>query len=314
MPDFFISYTSADRAWAEWTAFVLQEEGFSTVIQTWDFRPGSNFVLEMHKAADEADRTIMVLSPDYLKSQFASSEWAAAFAQDPQGIDQKLLPIVVRKCNAPGLLRGIIHIDLTEVDEVEARLCLLNGVNVKRAKPLRRPSFPGANARKVSKPFPGSASIGANAPLPHIPVLSRAPTDAARRRFIRQAFDVIHGHFEAGLHEMARSAVIECDFQPNTATDFEAEVFLNGKSACRCRVWMGGMISRDGIAYAEGSTRNARDACNETLSVEVDQDKLYLKALFGGFSQLGVLFDLKRMTSEQAADYLWRRFVAPLER
>lgn len=106
MPDFFVSYTSADRIWAEWIAYALEEEGFSTVIQAWDFRPGSNFVLEMQKAAGEADRTIMVLSPDYLKSQFASSEWAAAFVQDPQGIRRKLLPVVVRKCSPPGLLRA----------------------------------------------------------------------------------------------------------------------------------------------------------------------------------------------------------------
>jgi hypothetical protein len=74
------------------------------------------------------------------------------------------------------------------------------------------------------------------------------------------------------------------------------------------------MISSDGIAYAEGQTRHAREACNETLSVEVERGELHLRALFGGFSQLEKLFDLKRMSSQQAADYLWRRFVAPLDR
>ena len=70
MTDFFISYTGADQRWAEWIAYVLEEEGRSVVIQAWDFRPGANFVLEMQKAAETAARTIMVLSPDYLKSQF----------------------------------------------------------------------------------------------------------------------------------------------------------------------------------------------------------------------------------------------------
>lgn len=32
-----------------------------------------------------------------------------------------------------------------------------------------------------------------------------------------------------------------------------------------------------------------------------------------GFGQLERKFDLKRMSQEQSADYLWRRFVAPLE-
>ena len=49
--DFFISYNKADRAWAEWIAWTLEEAGYSTTIQAWDFQAGGNFVLEMQKAA-----------------------------------------------------------------------------------------------------------------------------------------------------------------------------------------------------------------------------------------------------------------------
>ena len=31
--DFFISYTTADKAWAEWIAWHLEEAGYSTVVQ-----------------------------------------------------------------------------------------------------------------------------------------------------------------------------------------------------------------------------------------------------------------------------------------
>jgi hypothetical protein len=79
--DFFITYTSSDAPWAEWIGWVLEESGASIVMQAWDFVPGSNFVLEMQRAASAAQRTIAVLSPNYLKSQFAAPEWAAAFAQ-----------------------------------------------------------------------------------------------------------------------------------------------------------------------------------------------------------------------------------------
>src|SRR5271165_7200430 len=63
--DFFISYTKADQPWAEWIAWKLEEAGYSTVIQAWDFRPGANFVLEMQNAATVANRTIAVLSQKY---------------------------------------------------------------------------------------------------------------------------------------------------------------------------------------------------------------------------------------------------------
>ena len=48
--DFFISYNSKDRDWAEWIAWHLEEAGFRTVLQAWDFRTGSIFVLNMQQA------------------------------------------------------------------------------------------------------------------------------------------------------------------------------------------------------------------------------------------------------------------------
>jgi TIR domain len=41
--DFFISYTTADRNWAEWIAWQLENVGYKCHIQAWDFIPGSNF-------------------------------------------------------------------------------------------------------------------------------------------------------------------------------------------------------------------------------------------------------------------------------
>jgi hypothetical protein len=155
MADFFISYTAADSAWAEWIGHVLEEEGFDVILQAWDFRPGSNFVLEMQRAASAAARTLMVLSPDYLKSEFGSSEWAAALVQDPQGLNRKLVPVMVRRCSPPGLLSSIVHIDLMEKDEVAARDLLIQGVDDKRAKPARRPAFPGVPGLKAPNPYPG---------------------------------------------------------------------------------------------------------------------------------------------------------------
>jgi len=322
MPDFFISYTSADRIWAEGIGYVLEEEGFSVVVQAWDFRPGNNFVLGMEKAATEADRTILVLSPDYLKSQFTPAEWAAAFARDPKGLERKLVPIMVRRCSPPGLLTSIVGIDLSDEDEGAARTLLLDGVNLKRAKPARPPPFPGTAAKRPPKAFPGlspscpPSSISAAArSAAYMPNLKRSAIDAEKRRFSRDTFNAIKAHFEVGLRQLAKQdGSIECDFQPNTATEFTAEVFVNGQSRCRCRTWLGGLHSADGISYAEGHSHAGSNSCNEMLSVSDDQGQLHLSSLMGGFGTVERLFDLKRLSQEQAADYLWRRFLLPLER
>ena len=44
MSDFFVSYNKADETYAEWIAWNLEDAGYTTVIQVWDFKAGHNFV------------------------------------------------------------------------------------------------------------------------------------------------------------------------------------------------------------------------------------------------------------------------------
>lgn len=152
--DFFISYNKADRKWAEWIAFQLEEVGYTCIIQAWDFRPGSNFVLEMHKASSQAKRTLAVFSPDYLDALYTQPEWAAAFAQDPTGEKGLLIPVRVAECTLSGLLAPLIYIDLVNLQESEAKTALLAGVQGTRLKPSQSPKFP-ANIPD----FPGPRNI-----------------------------------------------------------------------------------------------------------------------------------------------------------
>ncbi|MBC9786173.1 toll/interleukin-1 receptor domain-containing protein [Heliobacterium chlorum] len=142
MKDFFISYNKTDHKIAEWIAWILEEAGYSVVIQAWDFTVGINFIVMMDEAAKLANRTITVLSPDYLKSDYTPAEWAAAFNRDPRGVHGTLLPVLVRECNLEGLLAQIIYIKLTGLDEQQAKEVLLNGVSPTRRKPARKPKFP----------------------------------------------------------------------------------------------------------------------------------------------------------------------------
>jgi TIR domain len=142
--DFFISYTGVDRERAKWIAWQLKEAGYSVILQAWDFRPGDNFILRIDEACKEAERTIAVLSPDYLRSTFTRPEWAAALYNDPLGMVGKLLPIHVRECRKElgGLLGPIVYIDLVGVNEDEARQRLLYGVKRGRQMPKTPPQFP----------------------------------------------------------------------------------------------------------------------------------------------------------------------------
>ena len=68
--DFFISYTAVNRSWAEWIAVQLEAAGYTTLLQAWDFRPGSDFVHEMQQATTSASwkpssgLSVIVTDPD----------------------------------------------------------------------------------------------------------------------------------------------------------------------------------------------------------------------------------------------------------
>jgi TIR domain-containing protein len=135
----------------------MEGDRASVIIQEWDFIPGSNFVVEMDRAASRAERTLAVISPDYLRSSFGTAEWAAAFAKDAEGLERQLLPVRVRQCQLTGLLRTIVHIDLVGLSETDALKKLLDGAKGKRAKPSQTPPFPGSNKSMHFDPprFPG---------------------------------------------------------------------------------------------------------------------------------------------------------------
>ena len=175
--DFFVSYTSADRPWAEWIAWELENAGYSTIMQAWDILPGANFPLAMHRAAQLAERTIAVLSPAFLASPYCAPEWAAAFRDDPTGEQRKLVPVRVRDCDPDGLLASVVYVDVVGLSESASRAALLAGVTGSRAKPEEAPRFPGdgvgASARQqMRRPASGAAVF--NVPVATLTFVGRA--------------------------------------------------------------------------------------------------------------------------------------------
>lgn len=311
MAEYFISYTAADARWAEWIAWVLEEKmKCTTLLQAWDFVPGSNFVLEMQRAASSTSRTIAVLSTDYLHSAYAKPEWAAAFAQDPEGMKRKLVPVMVRDCKPVGLLNAIVHINLVNLTEEEAENALFKGLPGTRRKPGTAPAFPGKQTHdgKATVPFPGNAGKTESRPLgrPSIPRLKGTISDLDRTRFLKQSFDIIRQYFRDGIEELNKHPVVDAEFTVISATAFTAEVFINGKKEARCKIWLGETFYTNQICYYEGND-NYGNAFNEALSIARDDYELCLSALMNmGFNRTEAVkkMDLNKLSSEEAAEYL----------
>jgi hypothetical protein len=66
VPDFFVSYASVDRPWAEWIATELENAGYPTTIGAWDFPAGTDSGDDVRGATPARSRTIVSsLLPTY---------------------------------------------------------------------------------------------------------------------------------------------------------------------------------------------------------------------------------------------------------
>lgn len=178
--DFFVSYQQADREWAEWIAWQLEKAGHSVLFQGWDFVPGTNWIRLMQDGVSHSVRVIVVLSPAYIGSVFGAAEWQAIWVHDPDGAKRSVIPIRVADCERPGLLAGIVGIDLFGVPEPKALQRLQDAIQralAGRAKPLRPPSFPAATGASSAEGTSGSRAA-ASAP------------DAGRPRFPGRKYQV----------------------------------------------------------------------------------------------------------------------------
>ena len=74
----FISYSQADKKWADALRSGLTEEGFEVTVPGDDIEPGENWHLEIGKALDRANAMVVLLSPDSVasKSNRAEVEYA----------------------------------------------------------------------------------------------------------------------------------------------------------------------------------------------------------------------------------------------
>jgi TIR domain/NB-ARC domain len=194
--EFFLSFTGADRPWAEWLLAELDAAGYSSVSQLRDFVPGGNFALDMDTAARRARRTLGVLSPQALQAPYVREEWAQRLAGDPTGDQRALVLVRVEPCQPEGMLGPVIHIDLVGLDEASARgrlreelAAVVRGERLLPADPAFPGQAPTAGAPVVGPPrFPTALPPVWNLPF------GRNPTFTGRE----QALAELAGRLDRG--------------------------------------------------------------------------------------------------------------------
>lgn len=264
--DFFVSYTSADRSWAEWIAWELEAAGYTTVLQAWHMPPGTSFIHAMDEALRQSSHTVLVLSLAYLRSAMTEAEWRPGFAADPDGAQRRLIPIRIEDCRPTGLLADRVYVDLVGLEEEAAKAALIEGAAAAlrgHSRPASRPVFPttgfpntGTGATQMDRPrFPSALP-----PIWNVP-FRRNPAFTGREGELTQLAGALQMDKAVALTQVLRGGggvgkttlAVEYAYRQRTLFD---------------TVWW---IRAEEPATLVGDYANLGVACGVTTTVESDQ-------------------------------------------
>jgi tetratricopeptide (TPR) repeat protein len=120
--DFFISFTSADLAYAEAIDKALRAAGFTTYFHPNDIEFGDNIPRWMDKALKNARRMLALCSPEYLadEAEYSEAERYARFWQDTRGTKFKIVPVELKPTDLNPLMSVYKRIDAKGMTPTDA--------------------------------------------------------------------------------------------------------------------------------------------------------------------------------------------------
>jgi len=152
--DVFISYSSKDKAWVRGELLKrIEQAGLKTFIDFRDFTRGAWSINEMTRAVTISRKTLLILTPNYLQSEWCEHERLILQTLSPANRDLRLLPLVKTVCDLPLSVKGITNIDFTDGADLDlAWRQLLTALG--KPPPLEPPKEPAREGWFLAHPYP----------------------------------------------------------------------------------------------------------------------------------------------------------------
>ena len=128
----FFSHTHGDKPFVRRLGADLAGLGARVWIDEAELNIGDSLLRTIAAAIDEMQYLAVVLSPDAVASSWVQQELEQAMASQLGSREIKTLPLLYRKCELPGFLRGKVYADFTEgfkYDESLMRLARTIGLD-----------------------------------------------------------------------------------------------------------------------------------------------------------------------------------------
>ena len=312
----FVSYSHKDEGLRDELEVQLSMLKRQRLIEVWHDRrllPGDHLDWTISEELDAADVVLLLISPDFLASDYCYKIEKGRALQRHQEGTARLISVILRPC------------DWTHTDLAQYLVTPTDGKPVTQwpdrdeafldvTKSIRRAieDIGAANAPKQTHDFiEMEAEVASAIELPRSSNLrlKKEFTQADKDKFLESTFEYMDRFFQGSLSELeARNEGIETRYRKVDGNAFLATIYRNGSKVSACGIRLGGMLGA-GIAYSQGDDAPT-NSMNESLSVEHDDQKLFLKPM--GMAHFSADKNDK-LSEEGAAEYYWSMLINPLQ-
>lgn len=122
--DVFISHTKTDLRFVKKLVRRIEREHIKgelikVFFDEWDIEPGENILLKIEEAEPSSRFIVLVMSPEWLESNWTTLERVIPVYDDPAGLKGRIIPIMRRRCEPPPSIRILKWLDFTTESNFE---------------------------------------------------------------------------------------------------------------------------------------------------------------------------------------------------
>ncbi|RLA98671.1 MAG: hypothetical protein DRG59_08660 [Deltaproteobacteria bacterium] len=297
--DVFICHANEDKAdVVRPLVLAFEEADISSWCDEAEIIWGDSITQKVNEGLRISRYVIVVLSDSFLEKNWPQRELNSALHLEASTGEVRVLPLLAgtRKTkkhilNAYPILNDKFYLiwdgnPQTVVDHLKKRLGKQNEPSTRKSLKQKKDSL--------------------NIPLPKIP---KSFTQKEKDSFLENSFHIIKDYFREALFKLQKEyEFIDTSFREVHNFKFLSTVYAHGEIVNKCKIWIGGPLSTEAIAYSEGHyTIDNDNSFNDWLEVCDDGTNLGFKASGVSFAHLSSERD-KLLSPEEAAEYLWTRF------
>ncbi|HWU53199.1 MAG TPA: toll/interleukin-1 receptor domain-containing protein [Tahibacter sp.] len=311
----FFSYAHEDEVYRDRLEKHLALLRRSGLVELWHDRrilAGQQFGQVIDEAIDRADIVLLLVSANFLASEYCYSvELSRALERHRRG-EAVVIPVILSHCDrATAPFSDLLAAPrdgrpLTEWPNVDAGYADVAMAVRRVVEELTARS----GDRAVRRLPDAGAAVPARTELQRSSNLRlrKEFSELDRHQFLIETFRYLQRFFDGSLEALRqRNTDIASELVCVDAYTFVATLYRGGRCVSECAVTL--RWGDDAIVYSNSADSRGSNY-NESVSVDADDQTLYLRAL--GLAQRNEI-DISKLSQEGAAELYWAMFIAPLQ-